>query len=57
MAPLVLLEVVVQASTHDIMAKDVEELHDEGGTLAIRDTVIERLSLISSGDSAADWVS
>lgn len=57
MTPLVLFEVEVQASTHHVKAKHVEELLDKSGALAIRYAVIERLSLIGSRDSAADRVS
>lgn len=57
MTPLVLLEVEVQASTHYVKAKHVEELLDKSGALAIRYAIIERLSLIGSRDSAADRVS
>ena len=56
-APLVSLEVEMEACTHSVVTKDVVKLLQEGRALAVGDSIKERLSLVSGDNLTADWVS
>jgi hypothetical protein len=52
--PLVLGEVNAETLGHDIAADHIEELLEEGGTLAVGDTVEKVLCLVCGVDYAGD---
>ena len=56
MTPLVFGEIRPETSAHDLVTQHKEQLFDEGRALAIRDSIIQRLSLSGICHSAADRV-